>query len=443
MQPFARHLFVCSQAAPEGCSCRSNGSAQVLQALERELISQGLQNDVQLTACACLGLCEDGPIVIVYPEGVWYRKVKAEDVPEIVTSHLRSSNPVSRLTWNDAQAVKLKIKTYSDRWQAVGKARDESAALPDYLNQVIRGFMPSRTVLTALELDVFTAIGNSAPAESVAQKIHADARATEMLLNALVSLEMLEKKEQTFFNTPGTARFFCQGSRDNARDGLMHMANLWHRWSRLTECVRSGTSVETRRPGWTKDFIAAMDRGAKENVGAVIDATAGRVRRMLDLGGGSGAYSIAFAKSIPELRAEILDLSDVIPLTRENIEKAGLADRITTRTGDILHDPLGEDYDLVLVSQVSHVFSPEENRLLFTRAFHALAPGGQMILQDFILAPDKTAPRVAVLFALNMLAGSQAGCTYTESEYASWFRDAGFRNVRRIRPGSLMIGFRA
>jgi (2Fe-2S) ferredoxin/predicted O-methyltransferase YrrM len=445
MPPFRHHVFVCTQEHAEGVtSCRSHGSMRVLQDLQRELGSHDLDNEVQVTACGCLGLCDDGPIVIVYAEDVWYRKVKSEDVAEIVGSHLRSGKVVSSLAWSDVRAIRAKATKHRDQRRAIAKARDKAGILPEDLNQMIRGFMPSRALLTALELDVFTAVENGASAEHVAQRIHADARATEMLLNALVSLNLLDKRDETFFNTPRGARFFSEGSRENARGGLMHMANMWHRWSTLTDCVRTGRSAETRGPGWVNAFIAAMDRGAKERVGVVVEAIGtGGIKRMLDLGGGSGAFSLAFARAIPELKAEILDFSDVIPLTEENIRKAGLVDRVTARIGDVLHDPLGENYDLILASQVTHAFSAEENRELFQRTYHALAPKGRMVVQDFILNPSKTAPRAAALFSLNMLAGSRAGGSYSEPEYTSWMQSAGFADVRRLSPSGLMVGVRA
>ena len=87
MEPFRQHVFICTQGKPEGAaSCPGNGSLRVLQALERELAGQELDDQVQMTTCGCLGLCDDGPIMITYPEGVWYHKVKEEDVPEIVNS---------------------------------------------------------------------------------------------------------------------------------------------------------------------------------------------------------------------------------------------------------------------------------------------------------------------------------------------------------------------
>ncbi len=449
MEPFRHHIFVCTQAKTEGVtSCPSSGSWQVLGGLERELSAQGLDDEVQVSTCGCLGLCDDGPIMIVYPEGTWYRKVKEEDVREIVSSHLCSGKVASQLAWSDFPAMKAEAMEHRDRYRAMVKARDEAGILPDDLNEMIRGFMTSRAVLTALELDIFTAVGSGGSAEQVAHKIGADSRAAEMLLNSLVSLKLLEKRDATFFNSAESARFFAEGSRDNARPGLMHIANLWRRWSTLTECVKKGTAVQQREreDKWIADFIAAMDRNARERAGAVVKAAGSNdVRRMLDLGGGSGAYSIAFARAIPELKAEILDQEEVVPLTREYIRKAGLADRITVRVGDMLTDPFGENHDLILVSAICHMFSAEENCKLFRRIYRALAPRGRVVVQDFILDPSKTAPRFAALFSLNMLVGTRAGSSHSEPEYAEWLRDAGFTEVQRVRlpgPAGLMIAVR-
>jgi len=449
MEAFRQHVFICMQEKGEGVTaCPRSGSPRVLQALQQGLSTQGLDDDVQVTTCGCLGLCDDGPIMIVYPEGIWYRKIKEEDVPEIVTS-LRSGQAVSRLVWSDPPAMHAQSKEHRDRYRAMVKARGEAGILPDDLYEMIRAYMPSRTVLTALELDVFTAIAGGASAEHVAGKIHADPRATEMLLNALVSLRLLEKTDGTFLNSAASARFFCEGSHDNARPGLLHTAHIWHRWSRLTESVRTGAPAqgEDGEDNLVPAFIAAMDRNAKERASAVVKAVGDSgINRMLDLGGGSGAYSIAFARALPQIRSEIMDLGDVVPLTREYIKKAGLAGRVTTRVGDMLRDPLGENYDLILISAICHMFSAEENRELFRRSYNALAPKGQIVVQDFILEPSKAAPRAAALFSLNMLVGTEAGSSYSESEYAEWLRNAGFSDVRRARlpgPSGLMIGLRA
>jgi len=328
MELFRQHVFICTQEKPEGVtSCPGNGSLRVLHALEHELIAQGLDDEVQVTTCGCLGLCDDGPIMITYPEGIWYRKLKEEDIPEIVDSHLRVGKVVTRLAWSDVQTMNAQSREHRDRYRSMVTARDEAGILPDDLNDMIRGFMPSRAALTALGLDVFTAVGGGASAENVAHKIHADSRATEMLLNVLASLKLLEKRDGTFFRTSASARFLSNDSRDNARPALTHTAHLWHRWSTLTECVQAGRSVERcgREDNWVTSFIAAMDRNAKERAGAVVKAIGiTGITRMLDLGGGSGAYSIAFARAMPSLKSEILDQSEWLLWLKNTFGKQGL-----------------------------------------------------------------------------------------------------------------------
>ena len=187
-----------------------------------------------------------------------------------------------------------------------------------------------------------------------------------------------------------------------------------------------------------------MDNNARGRARAIAQAVEiNGAKRMLDLGGGSGAYSIAFVKSAPGLQSEIVDLDAVLPITQEHIRKAGLADRITTRAGDMLTVPLEPSkYDLVLLSAVCHMFSPEENRQLFERSYAALAPKGRLVISDFVLEADKTAPRFGALFALNMLVNTHAGSSYSEPEYEAWLKEAGFTETKRVRmpgPANLMI----
>jgi hypothetical protein len=170
----------------------------------------------------------------------------------------------------------------------------------------IRAFQESRALLTAVELDLFSAVGPGATAAEAASRLQSDERATEMLMNALTALGMLQKKDGIFRNAPLAAQYFTEGSTDNVRLAMLHSAYLWDRWSTLTECVRTGTSQQRASPGerdqqWTEAFIAAMDRNVVERAPLVIKAVGTNgVSRMLDVGGGSGGYSIAFAKASPE-----------------------------------------------------------------------------------------------------------------------------------------------
>jgi (2Fe-2S) ferredoxin/predicted O-methyltransferase YrrM len=419
----------------------------VLDKLDHEIQARGAGRDVQLTTCGCMGLCDEGPIMVVYPAGVWYRRVQVSDISEIVGQHLIDGKPVDRLVWKDDSAMKAMAIEHGEKFRDAMAAREKAGMLPDRLDQMIRGFMPSRCILTALELDVFTAIGEGASAEQIGSRIHANARAAGMLLNVLVALGLLTKSGDDYRNTPESARFFVQGSKDNHRNGMLHTADIWHRWSTLTDAVRRGTRIPTDRdndPKRTHNFIAGMQRNAKDRAPLVVKALgATGVRRILDLGGGSGAYSIAFAKACPDVRCEILDLPEVVPLTAEYVSKAGVSAQVSLRVGDMLHDPLGSGYDIIMLNAICHMFSEEQNRDLFQRARQALAPNGRLVVQDFILHPDKTGPLQAALFSLNMLVGTDAGASYSELEYSSWMKAAGLNEVRRINlpgPSDLIVG---
>lgn len=317
------------------------------------------------------------------------------------------------------------------------------------LNRMMRAFQESRLLLSAVELDVFTAVGAGATAAEVAGKIKTDPRATETFLNALVAVGALTKDGAQFRNTPDTARYLTAGSPDDARAALMHTVRTWEGWHRLTDSVRQGGAaaepgVEAHDPAWTESFIAAMHRGAGTAAQAVVKAVgAAGVRRMLDIGGGSGAYAMAFAEANPEMRAEVLDLAPVVEIARRHIREARLERRVTARVGDLTRDDFGSGYDLVLLSSICHMLDEQQNRDLLRRVYQALAPGGRVVIRDFILDAGKTSPRGAALFAVHMLVQTRGGSTYSEREYSEWLRAAGFARVERLDPaGDLIIGTR-
>jgi predicted O-methyltransferase YrrM len=232
---------------------------------------------------------------------------------------------------------------------------------------------------------------------------------------------------------------------------MMHAVYLWDRWSALSECVRQGRPPDLgrrqRSPQQTEAFIAAMHANAAERAPALVRAVgAAQVRRMLDVGGGSGAYAIAFAKANPELQAVVLDRAEVLPIARRHIRAAGLSNRIRTQAGDLRRDELGEGFDLVLLSAICHMLSPEQNQDLLRRCWRALVSGGRVVIRDFVLDRSKTRPPRAALFSLNMLVNTDGGASYSREEYREWLKAAGFRGIRHIAladPGSgLMLGTR-
>jgi ubiquinone/menaquinone biosynthesis C-methylase UbiE len=298
-------------------------------------------------------------------------------------------------------------------------------------------FQRSRVLLTAFELDVFTAVGEEeVTSESVALRLGTDPRATDRLMNALCALGLLRKRGVLFSNTEVSGRHLVRGKPGYAA-GLHHYIHLWRHWSTLTEAVRKGTSVtyrplEERGGEEIRALIAAMHERASRrapSVVALIDLSG--VSEVLDVGGGSGAYAMAFVRARDGIRATIFDLPHVLPLTLDYIREEGLEDRVRLVEGDLIRDNLGEGYDLVFISAVVHIFSPTQNLDLMRKAARALNPGGRLVIQDFIMDEDRTSPPFGTLFALNMLVATEAGDTYTESEVRGWMEEAGFDNVRR------------
>jgi precorrin-6B methylase 2 len=155
------------------------------------------------------------------------------------------------------------------------------------------------------------------------------------------------------------------------------------------------------------------------------------VSRILDVGGGSGAYAMAFVRAKAGISATVFDLPDVLPLTRTYVEREGLSQNVRTVPGDYLKDTLGKDFDLVFLSAIIHSNSPSENAELILKCAQALRPGGRVVVQDFIMDEERLTPSHGTIFALNMLVGTDSGDTYTEAEVSGWMTAAGLSGVSR------------
>ena len=455
MQPYRYHVLACDQRKPDGLPCcNARNSTAVIEALRKELKIRGLLDDVQVTVTGSLGLCERGPNWVVYPDGVWYSGIALDDVPEIVSSHFQQGVPVERLMNKDVGAVKGEITENRNRRLAAIKARDAAGVLPDEFAEMLRGYQASRILLSAIELDVFSAAdrhGDNATATVVAAELKTDPRSTETLLNALVALSVMTKSNGRFANAPLARRYLADGSPDDARHALKHNLSLWTTWSTLTERVKTGyvtawREMSSRNEDWTVPFIAAMHRNAAMRAPLIVRTVgASKLSKVLDVGGGSGAYSIAFAQANPRLYADIFDLATVVPIAEKHVAEAGLSDRVRVRVGDLRRDALGRGYDLVLLSAICHMLGPDENQDLLRRAFAALSPSGRIVIQDHVMNEDATSPRAGALFAINMLVGTRNGGTFSESQYRDWLSAAGFADVRHVPlpgPNDLMVASR-
>src|SRR5574341_1167573 len=262
--------------------------------------------------------------------------------------------------------------------------------------EVASAFQKSRVLLTACELGLFTALGEARRSSAeVARALGTAERAMDRLMNALCAIGLLEKEGGRFSNTPLAARFLIQGKPDFLAN-LMHTAHLWGTWGSLTQAVRAGRSVaarpvKAREADWLHAFIAAMHWRASQHAPEVVASLdlAG-VSRVLDVGGGSGAYAMAFARAKKGLTAVVFDLPNVVPLAEDYISREGFSDRVTTVVGDYEVDELGTRFDLVFLSAIIHSNSPGGNRALIRKGVQALNPHGQLVVQDFIMDEDRT-----------------------------------------------------
>ena len=315
------------------------------------------------------------------------------------------------------------------------------------IRNIAYSFQQSRILLTAVELKIFTVIDKHLlTSKEVALKLNTDEKATDRLMNALCAMGLLKKIHGKFYNSESASQFLVEG-KPEFMGGLFHTNELWKTWSTLTEAVKKGTSVYKRNlenSQWTNSFIAAMHyRALKEAKVVSYMIELKNVKRMLDVGGGSGAFAMKFVESNPDMKAVIFDLPEVIPLTRKYVEEFLYKNNISFIEGNYLTDEIGDDYDLIFLSAIVHSNSFDENKFLIKKCFDALNKNGQIIIKDWIMDEDRTKPTGGVLFAINMLVGTKNGDTYTESEMRDWLNNAGISKIERKDTSfgfSLLIG---
>jgi hypothetical protein len=308
----------------------------------------------------------------------------------------------------------------------------------------VTAFMRSRIVLTAAELDLFTYLdGKPGTASGLAHERGLDVRATTRILDCLCVMELLAKTDD-IYRVTAKGVFLSSHHPETVLPMVLHMTHVWHAWSGLTEIVRKGSGSQPE-PGlkfsekdW-KAFVEAMHVAARVLSKEIAESyNASRYNRLLDVGGASGTYTMAFLRKNPSLKAIILDLEDVIPLAEERVRDEGFSDRVEFIAGDFYKDELPTGCDIALLSAIIHQNSPEENLNLYGKVFRALEKGGTILIRDHIMNEDRTKPPAGALFAINMLVNTRGGDTYIFREVKDGLESSGFRNVRLLRIGDKM-----
>ncbi len=307
------------------------------------------------------------------------------------------------------------------------------------ISETIRSFQAACVLGAAADLDVFSILHkNPMTAEAIADHIDANLRATVILLDALTSMELLIKDYNAYSVPEDAADLLCESSAHNILPEVRHLANCHRRWIQLAKVVKTGKPAERipsiRGPeADLASFIGAMhniNESSADEVLGKIDAI--EFEHLLDIGGASGTWTIAFLEAFPQTRATLFDLPDVIPMASRRIAKAGLSDKVTLAAGDFYSDKLPAGADLAWLGAICHQNSRNQNQKLFAKVYKALADRAIVIIRDVVMDTSHTDPPGGALFAVNMLVSTEQGGTYSFNEYSKDLHKAGFTNVKLV-----------
>ena len=325
---------------------------------------------------------------------------------------------------------------------------------PGLIFQLALAYRSSAVFFTASDLDVFSQIGSGAlTAAQVAERCGAAPEPMRMVLETCADLGLLARDGDSFRNTPTTNVFLTKGRPAYLGDSLKYARDLYPAWGAMTQLVTTGKptmppeTILGEDKAKTRAFVMAMHERAK-GIGSVLPhnvSLAGRTR-LIDIGGGPGTYSVELCRQTPGLSATVLDRPGVLEVTRELVDAAGFADRVTLMPGDYLETPFGSGFDAALLSGMMHRETAAHVNLLLRRTFDALEAGGQIMVSDVFFDDDrKNSPPFTTSFAINMMLTSNHGSAHAKTEMARWMTANGFRDITvndmpKPNPHTLILG---
>ena len=333
-----------------------------------------------------------------------------------------------------------------------------ASVTPDYIMQLGLGFWASKTLLSAVELDLFTEMSKGpAPAEEVVERLGLHPRGARDFLDALVSLKVLERdSEGRYANTP-EAGTFLDRTKPSYMGGMLEMANarLYPFWGSLTEALRTGRPQnEARRggnffealyadPARLEGFLSAMSGLSLGAARAIAQKFPwGDYQTFIDIGGAQGGLPVQVARAHEHLRGGNFDLPEVRPVFEKYAAAHGLSDRLSFYPGDFFKDPL-PSADVLVMGHILHDWDLEEKRALLRKAYEALPAGGALIVYEALIDDGRRENTTGLLMSLNMLIETPGGFDYTGADCTGWMREAGFRETRvehLVGPDSMVVG---
>lgn len=307
------------------------------------------------------------------------------------------------------------------------------------LLQMSSGYWQVCTLHAGVKLDIFTLLkDNALTAAEVAHTRAAEPRAVGMLLDALVALDLLEKRNNTYIDTTFASDNLAKTSPGYMGHIIMHHHYLMEGWSRLDEAVTSGRPVRKSVSHNDSETVRESFLMGMFNLASLVapriatSVSLSGCRTLLDLGGGPGTYAVHFCCANPGLTAVVYDLPTTRSFAEGIINRFDLNDRIVFAGGDYHVDPVPTGFDVVWLSHTLHSEGPETCAALLRKAVAALNPNGILMVQEFIMTDTKDGPLFPALFSLNMLLGTDSGQSYSEKELITLMTEAGLSELRRL-----------
>lgn len=325
---------------------------------------------------------------------------------------------------------------------------DNHQPSPQLFFETVNAFHRSAALKTAVELGLFTALGDEgATTAEAAQKCQAAERGIRILCDYLTIVGFLTKQSEHYFLTPDSALFLNQNSPAYVGDAVKFLLSptLTEAFQNLTEAVRKGGTVlpgegtvDEAHPVW-EDFARAMMPlmiMPAQLMAQRVGGDSEHKMRVLDLAAGHGIFGIMLAKQNPNVEVVALDWPHVLNVATENAQKMGVTERHSTLPGSAFDVEFGAGYDLVLLTNFLHHFDISTCEALLKKVYASLNEGGRVATLDFVLNDDRISPPESATFSMIMLASTPAGDAYTFSEFDTMFRNAGFqRSELHLLPG--------
>ncbi len=329
---------------------------------------------------------------------------------------------------------------------------------PEHIMQVGLGFWASKTLLSAIEMGLFTELARRPEDLAAIQaRLGVHPRSARDFLDALVALGFLRRLDGKYCNTPATD-LYLDKRKPSYIGGVLEMANhrLYGHWGHLTEGLRTGKQQNEAKDGGGSPFVALYADPARlqEFLGAMtgISHAANQAiaqkfswagyKTFADVGTAQGDLAVQIALANPHLSGIGFDLPEVAPVFEEYVERNGLAGRLRFAAGSFFEDPLPQ-VDVITMGHILHDWGLDEKTLLVSKAYEALPPGGALIVYESIIDDDRSQNAFGLLMSLNMLIETPAGFDYTGADCMGWMKEAGFRQTQvehLVGPDSMVIG---